>query len=109
MTTELIPTTVLQSGYSTQLPEKYLHSDNWYMTLEAYNILWSFEDDDRIIDATNSNLLSDGACEAIDLEIDRLFKLWGCPDVFNSQALETLRSYIFQHLKFIDLDEAIIK
>ena len=106
---QLVINTTLQSAYNQQLPDHLLHSEDFYCTIDAYNILCSFEDDDRIIDAINSNLLSDGACQTLDLEIDRLFKKYLEPDVFNSSALNELRRYIFQEFQELDLTKAIIK
>ena len=106
--TALISNTTLQPSIPTQLPEHLLYSDDWYMTAEAYQVLLYFTDDDALQDLFNQNQLSDRAMEDIDLEIDRLFKLYSEPDVFNSEALNTLRSYISQKLASLNLEEAII-
>ena len=94
MTTQLIINTTLQPSISTQLPEVYLHSEDFYCTQEAYEILLSFEDDDELQDMFNQNQVSDGLIQEIDLEIDRLFKRDLSPDRFSQKTLREIRSYI---------------
>ena len=94
MTTQLIINTTLQPSINTQLPEVYLHSEDFYCTQEAYEILLSFEDDDELQDMFNQNQVSDGLIQEIDIQIDRLFSRDNCPDVFDTSTLRELRSYI---------------
>lgn len=107
--TTLVQNTTLQPAFSTQLPEHLLHSDNWYMTAEGYDVLLNFCDDDNIIEAQQNNQYSMGVDEFLDLEIDRLFKRDGSPDVFSGEALEELRSYISQKLAGLNLNTIIIR
>ena len=104
----LVLNTTLQPAYATQLPPEYLHSEEWYITSIAYKTLLNFEDDDRIQVLFNENQLSDGACQDIDEEIDRLFKRDGCPDIFSSESLNELRIIIAEKLSDLDLTKAII-
>lgn len=109
LSSALIPNTTLQPAFATQLPEYLLHSDRWYMTAEGYAVLLNFCDDDNIIEAQQNNQYSMAVDEFLDLEIDRLFKKNGCPDVFSGEALEELRSYISQKLAGLNLNTIIIR
>ena len=109
MTTQLIKNTTLQSIFPTQLPDHLLYSEDFYCTKASYDVLLNFTDDNYIQELFDSNQLSDGACQDIDEEIDRLFKRDGCPNVFSGEILEELRSYISQKLAGLNLNTVIIK
>ena len=107
--TTLIQNQTLQSAYVTQLPPEYLHSDDWYITIDAYSKLNDFEDDDELFDIMDHNLLSDGACQDLTLEIDRLFHKYSEPDIFSDEAINELKEFIAKKLDELDLSEVIVE
>ena len=101
----LVENTELQ----VRLPDHLLHSEDYYCTQDAYEILLSFEAEDELEDLFNQNQVSDGLIQEVDLEIDRLFKLYLEPDTFSPKALRELRSYISNLLDGMESSTLIIK
>ena len=97
-----------QPVYPLQLAEYYLNSEELYSTQAGLDVLLNFDDDDNIIVCQEENQYSQGLNEWLDLEIDRLFKRDGCPDVFSSESLNELRIIIAEKLSDLDLTKAII-
>ena len=97
-----------QPVYPLQLSPYYLNSDNFYSTQAGLDVLTNFDDDDNIIVCQEHQQYSQGLDEWLDLEIDRLFKKYNCPDKFSDEALEKLRTAIEQMLASLNLEEAII-
>ena len=94
-----------QPVYPLQLAEYYLNSDEFYSTQAGLDVLLNFNDDDRIIVCQEENQYSQGLNEWLDLEIDKLFKKYHCPNVFDRSALQELRSYISQKLSDVIIVE----
>ena len=94
-----------QPVYALQLSPYYLDSTEFYCTQAGLDVLLNFDDDDRIIVCQEENQYSQGLNEWLDLEIDKLFKKYHCPDVFNKSALQELRSYISQKLSDVIIVE----
>ena len=90
------------------LPDHLLYSDEIYVTQKGLYTLQEFSDDDEIQELFDKSQLSDGFMQYIDLEIDRLFKRDRSPDVFSSEAIAELKSYISQKLVSLNLEEAVI-
>ena len=97
-----------QPVYPLQLAKYYLDSEELYSTKAGLDVLLNFDDDDNIIVCQEENQYSQGLNEWLDLEIDRLFKRDGCPDVFSSESLNELRIIIAEKLSDLDLTKAII-
>ena len=94
-----------QPVYPLQLAKYYLDSEELYSTKAGLDVLLNFDDDDNIIVCQEENQYSQGLNEWLDLEIDKLFKKYHCPDVFERSALQELRSYISQKLSDVTIVE----
>ena len=108
MTSHLVSKSTFQARFSTRLPDHLLHSSEFYATEEGYDILLNFSDDDEIIEAQQEGQYSYGLDEWLDIEIDRLFKKYNCPDKFSDEALEELKAAIDEKLASLNLEEAVI-
>ena len=94
-----------QPVYPLQLAKYYLDSEELYSTKAGLDVLLNFDDDDNIIVCQEENQYSQGLNEWLDLEIDKLFNKYHCPDVFERSALQELRSYISQKLSDVTIVE----
>lgn len=105
--TQLVPQEQYEY-YPKRLPDKYLNSNEIYMTQEAYRILEEFDDDCYLQDLLNDNQVSDGLALFLEEEIDKAFTK-DPGERFMKKTINELHDVIDKFLSNIDLDNSIIK